>query len=107
MLEILGLLREDLFEVIIFGDECILETPIENWPFCEALIAFYSKNFPLEKAVRYAELRKPLLLNDLKMQFLLQSRCKVYEVILTFLYSSTYDKIYSCWLQTESKFLVT
>lgn len=82
MVDILGQLREDLFEVIIFGDECILNTPVEDWPVVEALVAFYSKNFPLAKAIQYAELRKPFMFNNLKVQELLQDRRKVYEVCL-------------------------
>ena len=40
----------------------------QEWPECDALIAFFSKGFPLEKAQEYAALRKPLVFNDLKKQ---------------------------------------
>ena len=49
MKEILGRLPEELFEVIIFGNECILNKEVEDWPVVECLIAFYSDHFPMEK----------------------------------------------------------
>ena len=81
MREILGRLPEALFDVIIFGDDCILNDPIQNWPEVEALIAFYSHNFPTEKALEYVHLRKPFMLNDLEMDAVLKDRRRVYELL--------------------------
>ncbi|KAK4783978.1 hypothetical protein SAY86_018346 [Trapa natans] len=67
------------FEVVIFGDKLILEDPVERWPLCDCLIAFYSTGYPLEKAEAYAALRKPYLVNELEQQHLLHDRRKVYE----------------------------
>lgn len=33
----------EFVRVIIFTDDTILNKPIEEWPECDALIAFYSK----------------------------------------------------------------
>ncbi|KAK4488466.1 hypothetical protein RD792_004230 [Penstemon davidsonii] len=80
MLQILERLQSfGEFEVVYFGDKVILEEPIESWPICECLIAFYSTGYPLQKAEAYAALRKPFLVNELEQQHLLHDRRKVYE----------------------------
>ncbi|CAL4954241.1 unnamed protein product [Urochloa decumbens] len=67
------------FEIIIFGDKVILQDPIESWPLCDCLIAFYSSGYPLEKAEKYAALRRSFLVNELAPQYLLHDRSKVYQ----------------------------
>lgn len=68
MSEILKRLDSSTFESVFFGDDIILNEPVDNWPICDVLIAFYSNGYPLEKAEQYVSLRQPYLLNDLKMQ---------------------------------------
>ena len=79
--EILSRLDKSLFDVTIFGDHMILNQPVSEWPIVDVLIAFYSNNYPLEKAQEYAALRKPFVLNDLDMQDTLQDRRKVYDLL--------------------------
>lgn len=81
MAEILSRLGEDLFEVVFFGDEVILNEPVQDWPICDVLIAFFSKGYPLPKAKEYVALRRPLILNDLETQELMQDRRRVYDLL--------------------------
>ncbi|XP_068962008.1 inositol hexakisphosphate and diphosphoinositol-pentakisphosphate kinase 1 isoform X3 [Petaurus breviceps papuanus] len=75
------LCRFDYLTVIILGEDVILNEPVENWPPCHCLISFHSKGFPLDKAVAYAKLRNPFLINDLTMQYYIQDRREVYRIL--------------------------
>lgn len=75
---------EDYFEFIktlVFEESVILNKPIEEWPLCDCLISFHSKGFPLSKAIEYARLRRPFLVNDLDIQYDIQDRRKVYKIL--------------------------
>ncbi|NWR78544.1 VIP2 kinase, partial [Centropus unirufus] len=62
--------------VVVFEEDVILNEPVENWPLCDCLISFHSKGFPLDKAVAYAKLRNPFIINDLNMQYHIQDSNK-------------------------------
>lgn len=81
MAEILSRLDENTFRVVFFGDSVILEQPVEEWPLCDVLIAFHSTGYPLDKARAYADLRKPVILNDLEMQEVIKDRRRVYDLL--------------------------
>ena len=81
MREILSRFPADLFDIAIFGDECILGQPVESWPVVECLIAFSSSKFPTHKALEYIALRKPFLVNDLSMDEVLGDRRRVYALL--------------------------
>ena len=49
MQEIMRRLPEKEFEIVVFGNRCLLEEPVEEWPIVDCLIGFYSKGFPLKK----------------------------------------------------------
>lgn len=73
MREILDRLRRVPFiHVDVFDERTILNEPPSAWPPCDALISFYSKNFPLHRASEYAKLFKPYLISDIENQYLLQ-----------------------------------
>lgn len=69
-------------EWVRFGDECILNKEVEEWPTCDALIAFYSDGFPLTKAEQYVKLHPDMyVLNDLEAQHWLFCRRTVYRLL--------------------------
>lgn len=61
----------------MFGDACIMDAPVEDWPVCDCLVAFYSTGFPSDKAEAYVKLRRPYALNNLEMQDVLHDRRRV------------------------------
>ncbi|XP_047658627.1 inositol hexakisphosphate and diphosphoinositol-pentakisphosphate kinase 1 isoform X6 [Tachysurus fulvidraco] len=75
------LCKFEYITVVIFPEDVILNEPVEKWPLCDCLVSFHSKGFPLDKAVSYAKLRNPLLINDLNMQYFIQDRREVYRIL--------------------------
>ncbi|XP_017545709.1 inositol hexakisphosphate and diphosphoinositol-pentakisphosphate kinase 2 isoform X8 [Pygocentrus nattereri] len=75
------LCKFEYISVVIFPEDVILNEPVEKWPVCDCLVSFHSKGFPLDKAVSYAKLRNPLLINDLNMQYFIQDRREVYRIL--------------------------
>jgi hypothetical protein len=63
----------EVFEFRPFNQDSLL--PVEEWPLCEALIAFFSTGFPLHKAQGYAQLHPSIVVfNDLKEQEVLSKK---------------------------------
>ncbi|XP_055384691.1 inositol hexakisphosphate and diphosphoinositol-pentakisphosphate kinase isoform X2 [Condylostylus longicornis] len=82
MKEILTRLQEfEYIKILVFQEEVILMEPVDNWPICDCLISFHSKGFPLDKAIQYAQLRKPYVINNLLMQYDIMDRRKVYSIL--------------------------
>ncbi|XP_021421495.2 inositol hexakisphosphate and diphosphoinositol-pentakisphosphate kinase 1 isoform X10 [Oncorhynchus mykiss] len=75
------LCKFEYITVVIFPEEVILNEPVDKWPLCDCLVSFHSKGFPLDKAVEYANLRNPLIINDLNMQYYIQDRREVYRIL--------------------------
>jgi inositol hexakisphosphate/diphosphoinositol-pentakisphosphate kinase len=75
------LARFEHIDVVVFSESTILKESPAVWPHCDAFLSFYSNGFPLEKAIAYAELRKPFLINDIEAQLHLQDRQKVHETL--------------------------
>lgn len=79
MREILKHFSSDEFIIKYFDEDMILNQKPSEWPVVDVLISFYSLGFPLAKAQEYCELRKPMVINDLKKQELLWDRSLVYK----------------------------
>eukprot|EP00658_Telonema_sp_P-2_P052679 TRINITY_DN4091_c0_g2_i1.p1 TRINITY_DN4091_c0_g2~~TRINITY_DN4091_c0_g2_i1.p1 ORF type:complete len:837 (-),score=221.40 TRINITY_DN4091_c0_g2_i1:55-2565(-) len=71
--------RYNDFEIVVFEEDMILNQPVDQWPRCDALLSWFSTGFPLDKAIEYADLRRPFLVNDLRSQWILQDRRKVFR----------------------------
>ncbi|XP_067212696.1 inositol hexakisphosphate and diphosphoinositol-pentakisphosphate kinase 2 isoform X5 [Linepithema humile] len=82
MKEILTRLEEfEYIKIVVFPEEVILKESVENWPIVDCLISFHSKGFPLDKAINYANLRNPFIINNLPMQYDIQDRRRVYAIL--------------------------
>jgi len=84
MKEILQRIRRFGFRIAVFEERVILSEPVEKWPLCHGLIAFFSEGFPLDKAEEYVALRKPFLVNEIKPQHLLKDRRHVMKLMEKF-----------------------
>ena len=76
MSEILLRLYDNLFEIIIFGDESLLDDPVKSCPILDAMI-----EFTLSKTEEYEKSHKTCVLNDLEMQRTLMHRRKVHDLL--------------------------
>ncbi|VDM58758.1 unnamed protein product [Angiostrongylus costaricensis] len=72
---------KDWLEYFIFPETVIINEPVDRWPLCDCLISFHSTDFPLHKAIEYVKLRKPYVINDLKRQYDLLDRRKVFRTL--------------------------
>ena len=69
------------FTIIIFSENIIFKTEIENWPIVDALIIFFSDGFPFNKGLKYINLRHPFLINDFEIQKVFWDRVKVLKML--------------------------
>ncbi|CAC5392736.1 PPIP5K [Mytilus coruscus] len=83
MNEILTRLHKHMqLNTLLFDEDVILSSPVEEWPIVDVLISFFSAGFPLDKAIAYTNLRKPFVINDLESQYILLDRREVYKTLI-------------------------
>eukprot|EP00052_Salpingoeca_macrocollata_P023444 m.205936 g.205936 ORF g.205936 m.205936 type:complete len:1008 (-) comp22029_c0_seq5:38-3061(-) len=70
-----------LFDVKILDEEMLLHAPLEEWPPAQAIIAFFSKGYPLDKVIAYCNMHQCFSVNDLEIQKRLQDRRAVYGLL--------------------------
>ncbi|KAE8221227.1 hypothetical protein CF319_g5381 [Tilletia indica] len=68
-------------QIVMFGDKTLIDEPPELWPVCDVLISFFSSGFPIDKAIAYVDLRKPICVNDLRCQKVLWDRRTVLAIL--------------------------
>jgi inositol hexakisphosphate/diphosphoinositol-pentakisphosphate kinase len=81
MMQIMRRFDPSVIEFKVFGDDVLLNQPVEQWPVVDYLIAWYSTGYPLTKAEEYVKLRKPHVINDVSMQHQLMDRRRVYSIL--------------------------
>lgn len=86
---------------------CTQQDPVESWPVCDCLISFHSKGFPLEKAIQYAQLRKPYVINNLHMQYDIQVVTKLHARLkplwsFCFIFPYFIFETYACRIAAKS-----
>ncbi|KAF1744830.1 hypothetical protein MXB_3820, partial [Myxobolus squamalis] len=82
MLEILYRLCACHFlDIIIIPDNIVRKYEVEKWPIVNIFLCFYAKGYPLDKAIKYVELRKPYVINEIYNQKVLFNRREIYRVL--------------------------
>jgi inositol hexakisphosphate/diphosphoinositol-pentakisphosphate kinase len=72
---------KNFLKIEVFTPETIFHRQAEDWPIVDVLISFYSVGFPLDKVLKYVELRQPQCVNDIGFQKILLDRRLVFCVL--------------------------
>lgn len=76
-----SLLRTNPQLTLVHLDETLMNLPVSSWPVVDVLLPLYSTDFPLEKVLEYADLRKPILVNNLYMQPVMLDRRRIRKAL--------------------------
>lgn len=71
------------FRIVEIDETDLFGQSIERWPLVDVLIPLYSKQFPLQKVMKYVTLRSPIVVNDLQMQTFMQDRRTIRRILAT------------------------
>ncbi|KAJ5074575.1 inositol hexakisphosphate and diphosphoinositol-pentakisphosphate kinase [Anaeramoeba ignava] len=69
------------FKFIEFEEDLIKNKPIEEWPVCHGIIAFFSEGFPIEKVNDYIKKTGAWSPNDMSFQRTIMSRDQIYDIL--------------------------
>lgn len=81
MLALMGYLEERGYLVTVLDDAYRKSTKVEDWPYFDALLTFFSEGMDFIQIRRYKEMNAPLEVNNVDRQFLLLDRRIVMEVL--------------------------
>lgn len=68
--------------MVIQLDENDMKQAVEEWPIAQVIVPLVSEKFPLDRALSYVRLRRPMVVNDLSAHITLRDRIATREMLM-------------------------
>ncbi|KAI5172680.1 inositol-hexakisphosphate/diphosphoinositol-pentakisphosphate 1-kinase [Nematocida sp. LUAm3] len=81
MKELKAYLQRKGYLLYVFDDKYREGTSVENWPYVDVIISFFSNGIDFLKIQKYVENKHPLEINNIKKQFLLLDRRCILSIL--------------------------